>query len=148
MIRKMESRLKLFQIFLKYIFLFVLGGIAYIEIEILWRGRSHFSMFILGGMIFLYAGIQNGFESWDKPLWLQILQVESIILLSEFVTECIVNLWLGLNVWDYSSLPLNFKGQICLPYALLFLPLALVAIILDDYVRYVFFNEDKPHYIL
>lgn len=144
----MKSRVKIFQIFLKYIFLFVLGGIAYIEIEILWRGRSHFSMFILGGMIFLYAGIQNEFESWNRPLWLQVLQVESIILLGEFVTGCIVNLWLGLDVWDYSSLPLNFKGQICLPYALLFLPLAMLAIILDDYIRYVFFNEDKPHYIL
>ena len=133
---------------LKYLFLFIFGGFLYYGIEILWRGYSHVSMFILGGLCFIYAGIQNEFISWEKPLILQVLQVESFIIIGEFLTGLIVNKWLELNVWDYSSVPFNIMGQVCLPYALLFIPLALVAIVLDDYIRYWIFNEEKPRYTL
>lgn len=130
----------------KYLFLFSIGGALYYLGEILFRGYSHWSMFILGGLCFLYAGIQNQLTDWKKPLILQIIQVEFFVLAGEFITGCIVNLWLGWNIWDYSLLPFNLIGQICLPFALLFLPLCLLAIILDDYIRYWFFQEDKPHY--
>lgn len=138
--------IKFLQLAGKYSFLFSIGGALYYVGEILFRGRSHWSMFILGGLCFLYAGIQNQFTDWKKPLVLQIIQVELFVLAGEFITGCIVNLWLGWNIWNYSNLPCNLMGQICLPFALLFLPLCLLAIILDDYIRYWFFQEDKPHY--
>ena len=53
---------------------------------------------------------------------------------------------LGLHIWDYSTMPLNIFGQICLPFSLAWMGLSGVAIILDDYIRYWFFNEEKPHY--
>ena len=31
------------------------------------------------------------------------------------------------SVWDYRTLPLNFLGQICLPYSLLWIPVSLGA---------------------
>lgn len=131
---------------IKYLFLFMVGGSLYYGIEILWRGYSHWSMFLLGAFCFLYAGVQNEVISWDYPLWKQILKVEGVVISGEFITGCIVNLWLHLNVWDYSSVPFNILGQICLPYAVLFLPLCLIAIVLDDYLRYWFFHEEKPRY--
>ena len=100
---------------LKYFFLFSFGGIVYVLIEMLWRGYSHWSMFILGGI---------------------------------FIFGCIFNLLLNLNVWDYYDLPFNIMGQICLPYMFLWFLLSPVCIVVDDYIRYLFFNEEKPHYKL
>ena len=103
-------------------------------------------MALLGGIIFVVAGVQNEFYPRDYPLYKKVLKVWGFTVISELFTGCIVNLWLGWGVWDYSSLPMNLRGQICLPYCLLFLPLCLLAIIIDDYIRYWVFHEEKPHY--
>lgn len=133
---------------LKNLILFGGGGLLYILVELLWRGYSHWTMFLLGGLCFFYAGIQNEHTSWEKPLLLQSVQVALFITAAEFITGCIVNLWLGWNVWDYSGMPFNISGQICLPYSLLWVPLGMVAVITDDYARYWFFHEEKPEYRL
>lgn len=134
------------KIFIKYLILFLLGGYIYYGIEILWRGYSHYSMIICGGICFIYAGLQNEQIEWDYPFWKQVLRVEAFILSAEFITGCIVNLWLGLDVWDYSGLPGNILGQTCPQFALLFLPLSAVAIVVDDFVRWKWFDEEKPRY--
>ena len=131
---------------LKSCILFLIGGLIYILIEIVWRGHSHWTMCILGGLCFLYAGYQNERIEWNYPLLLQALRVTIFIVVMEFITGCIVNIWLGWDVWDYSDLPLNLYGQICLYYAILWYGLSIVAIVLDDYIRYWLFSEDKPHY--
>ncbi|MCI5605504.1 MAG: hypothetical protein ACI4C7_08095 [Clostridia bacterium] len=131
---------------LKYFILFSLGGIFYIIIELLWRGYSHWSMFILGGLCFVLIGVINEFYTFDIPLFIQMLIGAFIITVLEFITGCIVNLWLGLDVWDYYDMPMNILGQICLPYTILWFLLSPVCIIVDDYLRYIFFNEEKPHY--
>lgn len=134
------------KILIKYLVLFLLGGYTYYGIEILWRGYSHCSMIICGGICFIYAGLQNEQIEWDYPFWKQVLRVEAFILSAEFITGCIVNLWLGLDVWDYSGLPGNILGQTCPQFALLFLPLSAIAIIVDDFVRWKWFDEEKPRY--
>lgn len=140
--------MKLVKLILKYIFLFIIGGFTYYMIEILWRGYSHWTMFILGGICFLFAGIQNEYIEWEYPLWRQVLNVDVFVIISEFITGCIVNLYFHWNVWDYSNLPFNILGQSCPQFALLFMPICLFAIVLDDYIRYFIFHEDKPHYKL
>ena len=42
-----------------------------------------------------------------------------VITTAEFFAGCILNLWLGLGVWDYSDMPMQLFGQICLPYSVL-----------------------------
>lgn len=101
--------------FLKYLFLFSFGGIVYILIELLWRGYSHWSMFVLGGACFLLLGLINEKYTWDIPLFIQMLIGSFIITIMEFIAGCILNLWLGLNVWSYADMPYNILGQICLP---------------------------------
>jgi uncharacterized membrane protein len=66
----------------------------------------------------------------------------------ELISGLILNVWLGLGIWDYSNLPFNFMGQICLPFFFAWIALSCVAIILDDYLRYWLFHEEKPHYQL
>ena len=144
----MNKYTKNFYVVLKYLFLFLFGGFLYYGIEILWRGESHFSMGILGGICFLFAGLQNENIEWEVPLLSQIMSVEMFILAAEFVAGCILNLWLKMDIWDYSNLPGNICGQICPQYAILWIPLCVVAIVLDDYLRYWIFGEEKPRYVL
>lgn len=132
----------------KNLILWVLGGLLYVGIELFWRGYSHWTMFILGGICFVCIGAINEIIPWCMPLWQQGLIGATIITTAEFAVGCIVNLWLGWNVWDYSDVPINLLGQICLPYILLWIPVSVIGIILDDYFRYLIFGEEKPHYCI
>lgn len=132
----------------KYITLFDTGGILYLAIEIIWRGHSHWTMFVLGGLCFVCLGLLNEVIPWEMPLWQQALIGACIITTLEFLTGCIVNLWLGWNVWDYSGMPGNIFGQICPQYFLLWVPVSTAAIVLDDWIRYLRFDEERPHYRL
>ena len=49
-----------------FLLCFLLGGAGYVLIELLWRGRSHFSMFIAGG--FAFALLHALFQRYDLPL--------------------------------------------------------------------------------
>ena len=130
----------------KEIILWPIGGLLYIGIELMWRGYSHWTMFALGGICFVCLGRINEVIPWCMPLWQQALIGTAIITGLEFITGCIVNLWLGWNVWNYSNVPFNVLGQICLPYILLWIPISLTGIFLDDYLRHWIFKEEKPHY--
>jgi len=131
---------------LKESILFLIGGAVYVAIEILYRGWSHWSMFVLGGICFLAIGAINYFLLWNTPLTLQMLIGACIITSLEFLTGSIVNLQLGWNVWDYSRLPLNLYGQISLPSSLAWYFLAGIGIYLDDWLRWKLFKEEQPHY--
>ena len=133
---------------IKNTILFLIYGITYYCIEIAYRGYSHWSMLICGGICGFVLGNLNEFYSWETPFWKQILVGDFVVLAIEFVTGYIVNICLQWNVWDYSSLPFNLMGQICLTFAILWIPLIMVVIVLDDYLRYWWFNEEKPRYKL
>lgn len=134
---------------LKQTALAVCGGCLYLLLELLWRGRSHWTMFFLGGICFSLIGLLNEIIPWKMPLLLQGgIGSAAIVLPLEFLTGCVVNLGLGWEVWDYSGLPLNFLGQICLPFALLWVPVAMAAVVLDDWLRWKWFGELFPEYTL
>lgn len=130
----------------KYMMLFGIGGLLYVIIELAWRGRSHWTMFVLGGICFMVIGLINEVLPWSMALWKQILIGAGIVTALEFLTGCVVNLWLGWNIWDYSGLPGNILGQICPQYCLLWLPVSLAGIVLDDWLRYWWWGEERPRY--
>lgn len=129
----------------KYLLFFILGGTIYYFIEIMFRGYSHISMFILGGICYILIGFINEYFPWEMYLEVQVLIGTLTVLILEFLTGLIVNVWLGWGIWDYSNMPLNIMGQICVPFALLWMPLVLIAIVLDDCCRH-FLGEDYPNY--
>jgi uncharacterized membrane protein len=132
--------------FLKYTFLFLTGGFAYGGIEILSRGYSHISMLIAGGICFVLIGLLNEILPWDMAVISQMAISTFIITTVEFVVGVVVNLWLKLNVWDYSTKPYNILGQVCLLYSNIWFFLSLFAILLDDYLRYFILKGEKPRY--
>ena len=71
-----------------------------------------------------------------------------IITTLEFITGIVVNIGLGWNVWDYSNLPFNIYGQVCVWFIFLWFILSFIGIVGDDYIRYWLFDEEKPHYKL
>lgn len=131
---------------LKNTTLWLWGGFIYCAIEIMWRGYSHPSMFFVGGLCFYLVGEINNVFPWNLGLLWQSLIGGAIITATELVSGLILNVWLGLGIWDYSELPLNFLGQICLPFSAAWVVLAGVAIWFDDYLRWRLFHEAKPHY--
>ena len=96
--------------------------------------------------VLLLSGLINEILSMDTPIWLQAIIGSCIVTTGEFISGCILNLWLGLGIWDYSNMPFNLLGQICLPFSLLWVILSACAIVIDDYERYWFFGEEKPYY--
>ena len=132
----------------KHFILFFVGGSAYYLLEIIMRGFSHYSMFICGGLCFLGCGLLNEFVNIEIGLLGQMFLSSLIITGLELITGLIVNVWLGGNVWDYSNLPYNFKGQICLPYSIVWFFLSAAAIVLDDWIRHLLSAEEMPHYRL
>ena len=140
---KLKSDLRLLS---KYLFFFLLGGSIYYMMEIIFRGYSHVSMFIVGGIAYILIGIINEYFSWDMYIETQALIGVGTVLVLEFISGCILNLWLKLNVWDYSNQFCNILGQVCLLFAIIWIPIVLYAILLDDCVRYIFFKEEYPRY--
>ena len=133
---------------LKHAVLALCGGCAYFLIEMAWRGHSHWTMAVLGGVCFVLIGDINEFIPWNMPLILQGAIGSGIVTALELVAGIILNLWLGLGIWDYSNMPFNLLGQICLPFTLLWVALSIVAVVLDDWLRYWLFGEDRPTYTL
>ena len=108
----------------KQILLFCTGGAGYVGLEFLWRGWSHFSMFLAGGSCFLLLGqLQKKAGKWPMPV--RALCGAGIITAVELVTGLIANG--DYSVWDYRTLPMNLLGQICLLYSLLWMPVSLAA---------------------
>lgn len=133
-------------IILKYIYLFIVGGLIYIELELLFRGYTHWTMGVLGGICFIALGLINEILPWETPLAVQMLIGCVVITTLEFIAGCILNIWLKLNIWDYSNLPLNLLGQICLPFSIIWYFVSAIGIVTDDYIRYIYFNEEYPRY--
>ena len=134
---------------MKNVLLFLIGGVSYILVELLYRGYSHYSMFIVGGLCFVLIGLLNdGLFNWKMALNSQMTLSALIITIVEFTAGAILNLGLGLDIWDYSDQPYNLYGQICLLYTCFWYLLSLPAILLDDLLRDKWFGEDRELYII
>lgn len=136
------------QSFLKYLFLFHFGGGTYTTVELLFRNQTYIQMYVLGGICFILCGLLNNLFSWKLGIIWQTLIGTTIVTILEFSTGMIFNVWLGMNMWDYSNLKYNLYGQICPQFILAWIPLVLVAIIIDDIIRFIAFNEELPEYYI
>ncbi len=105
--------------------LFILGGLAYNLIELLWRGRTHPSMFVVGGLCFELMGTIHTRCRAAMPIRCGLCALG--VTAMELISGCIINRWLKWNVWDYSDMRYNLLGQVCLLYSLFWLFLSALA---------------------
>ena len=118
--------------FVRPIALFFVGGTGYVALEFLWRGWSPFSMFLAGGTCFLLLGKLNATRP-RLPFVLRGIAGAGVITMIELLAGLIFNRDYG--VWDYRHLPVNFHGQICLRFFLLWIPLSLGAMALYSFLQ-------------
>ena len=135
-----------FKRLLEYVFLWLVGGSLYYTLEKLFRGFSHWSMFVLGGICMMFFAFQGRAYGWGDALWRQIIRCAIFITSCEFITGLIVNKYFHWSVWDYSSMPLQLFGQICFPFAILFALLSIGGILLSGNLLHWIFKEEKPRY--
>lgn len=136
------------------VLLWVWTGTLYFFIEVAWKtvgGKPEaisWTMLLLA--IFLAVPLERcGAEvPWDMPLILQSAICTVAITAAEFCAGCVLNLWLGLGVWDYSHIPGNVLGQICPHFSAAWFVLSMVAIVMLDWLRYSVEGGDRPHYKL
>ena len=126
----------------KILFLFLNGGVLYYAIEIFWRGWSHWSMALCGAVCFALMYRFNRRHA-KTLLVLRALFGALLITATELCAGTVLNLWLRMNIWDYHDMPLQFLGQICLPYSVLWFLLCIPVFAFCTVIRRAFFPEDE-----
>ncbi len=126
---------------MKKIWLFIFGGYVYCFIEVLWRGKTHWSMALAGGtVVLLLSAVQK------KTGVLGFLFASAVtITLTELLFGIIFNIFLKMNVWDYSGMDYNIAGQICLPYTLLWFALGFPVYYIIGQIKREIFSDIKPY---
>ena len=119
----------------KWVTIFMTGGMIY------------YSMIVCGGFATLLCGGLNQVFN-EMSILAQMILSSVIISELEFVTGYVVNIILRYDVWDYSNLPFNLMGQICVQYSMLWMFLSVFIIFVDDYIRCRLFGEERPVYHL
>ena len=114
------------------ILIFIIGAFGYAALETVWRGTSHWTMMICGGISLLAIYFVHSFKGSVPCIYLYTA-CTLIITAIEFIAGCIINLKFKMNVWDYSGMLFNFKGQICLAYSLGWFALSIVMFKFCDY---------------
>ena len=113
--------------FWKRCILFYIGGIAYMTLEFIYRGRSYGSMFLLGGSCFLVLG-QLHRRLQRLPITIQGIIGAASVTALELTTGLLINR--DYRIWDYRQVPLQYKGQICLPFSLMWIPVCMAGMAL------------------
>ncbi len=131
---------------LKLLCIWFLMGMVYFVIEGIWRipkgGDANISMLFVGGLCGLLIGSINQIPKfYNMSVFKQSLIGTGIVLVIEYIAGYILNIKMGLDIWDYSDMFFNINGQICLEFGLLWLLLMPAAIWLEDFIRFKFWNE-------
>lgn len=127
------------------------GGVYFFG-EVIWKtsqGRPETISWTMFALAIILAVPLERFGAelpWEMPLVGQACICAAAITALEFVTGLVLNVWLGLGVWDYSHLAGNVLGQICPQFTLLWLVLSVVGIVILDWMRYAVDGGEKPHY--
>ena len=130
------------------------GGTVYFLLEVAWKTATgkpeSISWTMLALAILLTAAVERcGYQlPWKVPLWIQSLACAALVTTVEFFAGVILNIWLGLGIWDYSNLPGNVLGQICPQFAAVWFGLCLVFIPAFDWMRWSVEGGERPKYYL
>ena len=128
------------------------GGTVYFLLEVAYKtisgrpGAISWTMLVLAVALCVPVERCGAELPWDCPLWLQALCCAALVTAAELAAGVVLNLWLGLGVWDYSKMPGNLLGQICPQFALLWWGLCFLFIPVFDWLRYAVAGGDRPTY--
>ena len=142
---------------IKSLVMFLTGFCAFITIEVLFRGYSYVMSGVMGGLAVIALDRINDEISWDMDLWMDMPPLGFCALIGgtfvtamEFAVGTIAKYTNILpQMWDYTDVPFNLGGIICLPFTIAWTLLSVLAIFLADAINYYIFEDTKlPEYIL
>lgn len=117
----------------EYIIMFLAGAFGYALLEILWRGHTHWTMPLTGGVCLMILHWSN-VRLYDKSLWLKCALGSAYITMVEFSVGWLVNIRFHMNVWNYSDRFMNIMGQVCLLYSFFWFLLTIPSVALSNYL--------------
>ncbi|MBE6637398.1 MAG: hypothetical protein E7618_06300 [Ruminococcaceae bacterium] len=127
------SRKPVLPVIREHLLMYAIGSVAYTGLELLYRGYTHVSMVVTGGICLLIIHLVCQRLSRHSLLFRACLGA-FIITCTEFLVGCLVNLVLDWQVWDYSSYAMNLWGQICPLYCFYWFLLSFPAVMISDIV--------------
>lgn len=136
------------------VLLWTWAGAVYFFLEVAWktlRGEPEaisWTMFLLAIILAIPLERFGAELPWEMPLVLQALICGTAITGAELAAGLVLNVWLRMDVWDYSHMPGNIWGQVCPQFWALWCVLSIGAIVALDWVRYAVEGGDRPHYRL
>ena len=130
----------------KILSIWFIFGMCYFTLEGIYRipkgGFANIIMLFIGGLCGVLIGSINQFPKFNNmAVWKQAAIGTVLTLIVEYASGYVLNIKLGLNIWNYSDMHFNIKGQICLEFALIWFLLMPIAIWLEDYIRFKFWEE-------
>ena len=125
-------------------------GMCYFVIEGIWRipkgGYANIVMLPIGGLCGLLIGSINQIPKfYNMSVWRQSVIGTVIVLIIEYISGYVLNIKMGLGIWDYSNMFFNINGQICLEFGLLWFLLMPAAVWLEDWIRFKFWGEGEKY---
>lgn len=133
----------------KKLILFFVGFCIYITIECLYKsnGSSNALMGVCGGIALFLLDMINDKFGWDVDVLIQCAAGSALITGMEFIIGQFMIRGILPIMWDYSSVPFNYKGIICVPFSIIWMALSFVAIVIADAINYyVYEDTDIPYY--
>ena len=123
-----------------YSLLFLIGFFGYGLLEIVWRGYTHPTMGLAGGLCLCFLSIINVKLKQLKLIYRAILGGLFITTI-EFLIGILMNVGLKNQIWDYSAMPFNLFGQICLSVSVLWCALSIPMMWLTTIIRRYIFRQ-------
>ena len=111
--------------------IFALGAAGYFLLETIWRGYSHWSMAAAGGISLLLL-IKTFKKLKNAPHYFKAIVGGGIITGIELIFGIVFNHFLGMSVWNYSSVPGNLLGQICPVYSILWCGISFIVSVFEE----------------
>ena len=134
----------------KVLVIWFIFGMCYFTLEGIYRipkgGYANIAMLFVGGLCGVLVGSINQIPKFYKmAVWKQAVIGTVLTLVVEYISGYILNIKMGLDIWDYSDMYFNLNGQVCFEFAVIWFLLMPTAIWLEDYIRFTFWGEGEKY---
>ena len=136
------------KILIPYTIIFIVSGFIYTALEILWRGYTHWTMFVCAGLCGLaMANINNNWLEFDTDFRIQIVASALVCTSMEFIFGMIFNG--DFTIWDYRGLwgTIHWLGdQVNILFFGVWMIISLFGLPFLDWMQWKLGLERKPYY--
>lgn len=135
------------------VLLWFFGGTLYFLLEATFKTitghpeRISWTMLVVAILLTIPVERAGAELPWACPLWFQAAVCAALVTVAELMSGIVLNLWLEMDVWDYSGMAFNLWGQICPQFSALWWGLCLIFIPVFDWTRWAVEGGERPHYV-